>query len=78
MTKSTLRTVGSFVGKTGAYAVHGTKLGASHFAQGVREGYASKAEELKARRMALMAEQMAPEPVVEPRTTRQRKLATAK
>lgn len=76
-TKSFLQSAGSFVGKTGAYVVHGTSLGASHFAQGAREGYTSKADELKARRKALLAAQMQPTPV-EPTPVKQRKLATAK
>lgn len=66
--KSFLFTVGSSLGKGAAYAVHGTRLGATHLAQGAAEGYASKAEELKAKRRALMLEEATPEPaVVKPR-----------
>lgn len=48
-----MHTIGSFTGKTAAYAWEGSRLGATAFAQGAREGYALKAEELRARREAL-------------------------
>lgn len=73
--KSALYTIGSYLGKGAAYAVQGTALGTSHLAQGAREGYASKAEELRARRQALMAKQLVATPVAEPVPTKQRKLA---
>lgn len=64
-------TAGSFAGKAAAYVTEGTRLGATSFAQGAKDGYASKSAELAARRALLT--QAAPAI-----TPRQRKLATAK
>lgn len=68
--KSALYTIGSVLGKGAAYAVQGTALGTSHLAQGAKAGYTAKTEELRARRQALMAKQLA-----EPVPAKQRKLA---
>jgi len=76
--KSALFTIGSYLGKGAAYAVQGTALGTSHLAQGAKAGYVAKADELRARRMALMAKQLQAEPVEPAAPARQRKLATAK
>lgn len=73
--KSALYTIGSYLGKGAAYAVQGTALGTSHLAQGAKAGYVAKAEELRARRQALMAKQLAATPVAIPVPTKQRKLA---
>lgn len=45
--------IGASLGKAGAYVVEGTRLGSTQLAIGAREGYASKASELRARREAL-------------------------
>lgn len=50
-----MQSVGSFAGKSAAYAVEGTRLASSQFAQGAVEGYTSKAAELEAKRLALRA-----------------------
>jgi hypothetical protein len=50
-----MKSIGSFAGKSAAYVVQGTALGATSFAQGAKEGYVSKSEELKARRAQLTA-----------------------
>lgn len=50
---SIARTVGSFAGKSAAYAWEGTRLASSEFAAGARTGYADKAAELQARRLQL-------------------------
>lgn len=47
-------TIGSFAGKTAAYAYEGTRLASTSFAQGAKEGYAEKAEQLRAQRLALV------------------------
>lgn len=70
---SLLFRVGSALGKGAAHAVHGTALGSTHLAQGMRTGYASKAEELKAKRLALLAE-IRSEAVVEPVVVKQRRV----
>lgn len=64
---SFMHTVGSFAGKSAAYAWEGSKLGATSFAQGAKEGYVSKAEELRAKRIALAGDK--------PAVVRQRKLS---
>lgn len=46
-------TIGSSLGKAGAYVVEGSRLGSTQLAAGARAGYASKSEELRARRAAL-------------------------
>lgn len=46
---------GSFVGKSAAYAWEGSKLGATQFGQGAREAYIAKAEDLRAKRLAITA-----------------------
>lgn len=67
---SFMHTVGSFAGKSAAYAWEGSRLGATSFAQGAKEGYVNKAAELQAKRLALSA--------TAPAVTRQKKLAVAK
>ena len=47
--------IGSALGKAGAYAVHGTRVGSTQLAAGARSGYATKSEELIARRKQLQA-----------------------
>lgn len=69
-TNSTLFTIGSALGKAGAYAFEGTRLASTQLALGAQAGYAEKAEQLRAQRLALSA----PPPVAAPR---QKKLATA-
>lgn len=69
MTTSILRSTGSLLGKGAAYCVHGTALAGTQLAQGAAEGYALKAEQLRAQRMALAAPPAAP--------ARQKKLVTA-
>lgn len=68
---SIMNTIGTFAGKTAAYAYEGTRLASTEFAQGAKTGYAEKASELAAKRQALLAGRA---PVVAPK---QRKLATA-
>jgi hypothetical protein len=53
-------TVGRAVGTSAAYAYEGTRLASTSFAQGAREGYAEKAQELRAKREALGAVRVAP------------------
>jgi hypothetical protein len=67
-----MHTVGRAVGTTAAYAFEGTRLASTQLAQGAREGYAEKAQELRAKREALGAPRVAP-----PATAKQKKLATA-
>ena len=52
---SILRTIGSAAGKGASYAWEGTRLGATEFAQGAREGYIEKSAELRAKRLAITA-----------------------
>lgn len=63
-----MHTIGRGIGKTAAYAYEGTRLASTSLAQGAKEGYAEKAAELRAQRLALAAP-----PAAAPR---QRKLAT--
>lgn len=53
MSNNVFFTIGSSIGKAGAYVVEGTRLGSTQIAAGARAGYASKSEELRARRQAL-------------------------
>ena len=70
-------TLGRTTGKAAAYLVHGTRLGATTFAAGARDGYRETAAELRARRLAVL--EQAPVPALEPAppAPRQRKLVTA-
>lgn len=52
---SIINKLGSFTGKSAAYIVDGTRLNATQFAQGAKQGYADKSAELKARRAAVLA-----------------------
>lgn len=74
-----VNTLGRTTGKAAAYLVHGTRLGATTFAAGARDGYRETAAELRARRLAVL--EQAPVPALEPAppapAPRQRKLATA-
>jgi hypothetical protein len=77
---SFLKSAGRVSGQAAAYVVHGTRLGATQYAQGAREGYAAKASQLQLVRQRLLAEAAAAPvevEVVEPVVTRQRKVATA-
>lgn len=47
-------TVGSKIGSAAASVVHGTRVGSSQLVAGTKQGYATRAEELKARRAALL------------------------
>lgn len=53
---SFMSTIGSFTGKSAAYAVEGTRLASAQFVDGAVEGYVSKTDELRAKREALRAE----------------------
>jgi hypothetical protein len=53
---SVMSAVGSFAGKSAAYAWEGTRLASSQFAHGAAEGYVAKATELRAKREALTAD----------------------
>jgi hypothetical protein len=64
-------TAGSITGKAGAYAWEGTRLGATSFAQGAKQGYTDKAAELRAQRLEVAASRTAA-------ITVQSKLKTAK
>jgi hypothetical protein len=66
---SFMHTVGSFAGKSAAVAWEGSRLGATSFAQGAKVGYATKASELSAKRLALAGQA--------PAVKRQRKLPVA-
>ena len=68
---SFMKSVGLFAGKSAAVVWEGSRLGATNFAHGAKEGYVSKAEELRAKRIALAQTTQAPA------IKRQRKLATA-
>lgn len=68
---SFITTIGTATGKAGAYIVQGTALGASEFGRAAKQGYVSKAEELRAKRIALA------QATQEPPVQRQRKLRTA-
>lgn len=72
-----VNTLGRTTGKAAAYLVHGTRLGATTFAAGARDGYRETAADLRARRLAVL--EQAPAPALEPAppAPRQRKLATA-
>lgn len=50
---SILRSIGSGLGKTAAYAWEGSRLASTQLAIGAAEGYAQKAEQLRAQRLAL-------------------------
>lgn len=50
---SILRSTGSVIGKSAAYAIHGTRLAGTQLALGAAEGYAAKAAELRDRRNEL-------------------------
>lgn len=52
---SAMHSVGSFLGKTAATAYEGSRLASTQLAIGYAEGYASRAEELRAKRAALLA-----------------------
>lgn len=54
MSNSIMFTTGSIIGKTGAYLYEGTRLASTQLAQGASEGYALKAAELRAQRLALV------------------------
>lgn len=66
---SVMQSIGSFAGKSAAYAWEGSKLASTQFATGAAEGYAEKAAELRAKRAALAPSL--------PSQTKQRKLTTA-
>lgn len=55
-------TTGRILGQSAAYAIEGTRLASSQIAQGAREGYQERAEQLRAKRLALANEA----PVVRP------------
>lgn len=65
---SFLRSTGSVLGKGAAYCVHGTRLAGTQLALGAAEGYAEKAEQLRAQRLALV-------PAAPALPARQRKVA---
>ena len=70
---SAIDSIATFVARRNAELVHGTRLGATQFAQTYKREYASRADELRARRQALMAKQLVA--TAEPVPTKQRKLA---
>jgi len=72
---SAIDSIATFVARRNAELVHGTRLGATQFAQTYKREYASRADELRARRDALLREALA-QP--EPTPVRQRRIATAK
>lgn len=61
---SIAKSFGRFVGQTGAYVYEGSRLGATQFAAGVQEGYAEKAAQLRAARLAAL-DGAVPVPVVQ-------------
>lgn len=66
MSKSFAHTLGHAVGTAGAYVWEGSRLASTQFAAGATEGYAAKAAELRAKRLALAAEAMpAPQAAVQ-------------
>ena len=69
MSNTILFTTGSVIGKGAAYVWEGSRLASTQLALGAKEGYALKAEQLRAQRLALAAPPAAP--------ARQKKLATA-
>lgn len=83
---SAIDTIATFVARRNAELVHGTRLGATQFAQTYKREYTSRADELRAKRVALMAKQLPTQPEASalsvgdaiPVPTRQHKLATAK
>lgn len=62
MSKSFAHTLGHAVGTAGAYVWEGSRLASTQFAAGATEGYAAKAAELRAKRVALAAGQALPAP----------------
>lgn len=52
---SIMHTTGRILGQSAAYAFEGTRLASTQLAHGVREGYAERAETLRAQRLALSA-----------------------
>jgi hypothetical protein len=73
--KPIMQSLGSFAGKTAAYAWEGTRLASSQFATGAAEGYAEKAAELRAKREALGLTNAAP---AAPAPVKQRKAAVTR
>lgn len=70
-----VQSIGSFAGKTAAYAWEGSKLASTQFAVGATDGYAEKAAELRARRESVLAGvEFTP---AKPVARRQAKLTTA-
>lgn len=49
-------TIGQSLGSAAASVVHGTRIGSTQLVAGTREGYKSRAEELTAKRQALLAQ----------------------
>lgn len=56
--------VGRSIGSAAASVVHGTRIGSSQLVAGTKQGYAERAEELKARRAALGLSNVAPAEVI--------------
>lgn len=59
---SIAHTAGRFLGQTAAYAVEGTRLASTQFAAGAQQGYAERAAELRAARIAALRGQALPVP----------------
>lgn len=56
--------IGRSIGSAAATVVHGTRVGGSQLVQGTRQGYATKAQELIAKREALGLKTKTPVEVV--------------
>ena len=68
-------TLGSVAGKSAAYIVEGTRLGASQFSTAAKAAYVEKSAEIRAKRLALSAEVEVVMPAAAPQ---QRKVRVAR
>lgn len=67
--------LGHSIGSAAASVVHGTRVGSSQLVSGTRQGYASKAEELIARRAQIQATAAKATAPAAPKATRRVKAA---
>ena len=66
---------GRFIGSAAATVVHGTRIGSSNLVLGTKQGYASRSQELIARRQAAGLSNVTP--VTEVKTPKARRTARA-
>ncbi len=68
---------GRFIGSAAATVVHGTRIGSSNLVLGTKQGYASRSEELIARRQALGLSNVTPVTEVKVAPSKARRTARA-